>query len=73
MGIRNDPTDMIAITSIWTTDELIRKGSILPSNHPVVKRNRIFFVAAALGSTLEPVAMRAAERGLWAKITSSDA
>jgi hypothetical protein len=67
MSIRKDPTDMIAITSIWTEDELITKGTILPSNHPAVKRNRTFFVEATLGSTLDPKAMHAAERQLWAR------
>jgi hypothetical protein len=41
MGIRNDPTDMIAITTVWIEGELIRKGTVLPSSHPAVKRNAI--------------------------------
>lgn len=72
MSIRKDPTDMVAITSIWTEDALIRKGTILPRNHPVVKRNRVFFAEATLGSTLDPEAMREAERKLWADMTVGD-
>ena len=73
MSLRKEPTNWIAVTTVWTEDELIRKGHVLPSNHPVVKRNRVFFVEATLGSTLEPEAMRSAERGLWARMTAAEA
>ena len=70
MSIRKDPTNWIAVTTVWTEGELIRKGTVLPSSHPAVKRNRDFFVPAAVGPTLDPEAMRAHERKLWAQITS---
>jgi hypothetical protein len=51
---------------------IIRKGTVLPSNHASVKRNKHFLVPAAVGSTLDPEAMREAERRLWAQMTASD-
>jgi hypothetical protein len=40
---------------------------------PIVRRCSSFFTEAALMPTLDPDAMREAERGLWAKMTAGDA
>ena len=73
MSLRGDPHKVVALTDIWASeDELIRRGTVLPAKHPVVKRNRDFFATADLVPALEPERMRELERQLWAKSTGAD-
>ena len=65
---------MVAITSFWASeDNLVRAGTVLAAKDPIVRRCRDFFTEAALMPTLDPDAMRAAERRLWAQMTAGDA
>lgn len=59
---------MVAITSFWASeDNLVRAGTVLAAKDPIVRRCRVFFTAAALMPTIDPEALRAAQRDLWAK------
>jgi hypothetical protein len=71
MSLRGDPDNVVALTDIWTEGELIRRGTVLPAKHPVVKRCRDFFASADLVPALEPERMRELERQLWAKSTGA--
>lgn len=74
VSIRRETTDMVAITSFWASeDNLVRAGTVLAAKDPIVRRCRDFFSEAALMPTLDPEAMRAAERRLWAQMTAGDA
>lgn len=72
MSIRKGE-DVVCLTTMFVQDgTLIRKGTVLPSRDPHVKRNPHLFMPATLGPTLDPDAMRDAERGQWAQMTASD-
>lgn len=74
VSIRRETTNMVAITSFWASEtNLVRAGTVLAAKDPIVRRCRDFFTEAALMPTLDPEAMRKAERGLWAKMTAGDA
>jgi hypothetical protein len=73
VSIRRETTDMVAITSFWASEtNLVRAGTVLAAKDPIVRRCRSFFTEAALMPALDPDAMRAAERRLWAQMTASD-
>ena len=72
MSIREPAQNMVCVTTMHTGEGIIRKGDVLPSTHAAVKRNRHLFLPATAGPTLDPEAMREAERGLWARMTASD-
>ena len=73
VSIRRETTDMVAITSFWASEtNLVRAGTVLAAKDPIVRRCRDFFTEAALRPTLDPEAMRTAERRLWAQMTAGD-
>jgi hypothetical protein len=70
---RRETTDMVAITSFWASEtNLVRAGAVFAAKDPTVRRCRDFFTEATLRLTLDPEAMREAERRLWAQMTASD-
>jgi hypothetical protein len=73
VSIRRETTDMVAITSFWASeDNLVKAGTVLATKDPIVRRCRAFFTEATMMPTLDPEAMREAERRLSAQMTASD-